>query len=72
MVQRGEVMSMDVQKGEITSVSGSTARVKSSVGARVSRPLKIPKHINTSELSKGTKVAYVVFEDMSGAILAVI
>lgn len=63
---------MNVQKGEIASVSGQTARVKSSVGGRISKPLTIPKHINQSELRKGTKVCYVIFEDMSGAILAVI
>lgn len=64
-------MSMNVRKGEIASIDGNRARVKSLLDGRISSLLSIPKHIDKRDLPKGTKVAFVIFEDATGAILAI-
>lgn len=63
----------EVKKGMITTINGSTARVQSLLKTGdVTKPLTIPSYIDTDSLSKGTAVAYTVFEDMTGVIIAVI
>lgn len=62
-----------IKKGIVTTVEGNRARVESAVKpGDVTRFLTIPDHINMEKLKKGTKVVYVVFEDMTGTIMAII
>lgn len=61
-----------VQKGVITTIDGGKARVQSMLKkGDITMPLTIPDHI-ADDLQKGTEVAYVVFEDMTGVILALV
>ncbi len=62
-----------VQKGTVTTIEGNTARVQSNLKeGDITRPLTVPTHIDITKLLKGTEVAYVVFEDMTGVILALV
>ena len=64
---------MLVEKGTVTTIEGNKARVQSTLKeGDITRPLTIPAHIDQTELRKGTEVAYVVFEDMTGVILALV
>lgn len=60
-----------VQKGTVTMVEGDKVRVMSAIKeGDITRPLTLAAGIDTDELDKGSEVAYVVFEDMTGIILA--
>ena len=60
-----------VQKGTVTAVDGNKARVMSTIKeGDITRPLPLANGIDAEELQKGSEVAYVVFEDMTGIILA--
>lgn len=61
----------EVLKGNVTTIEGDRARVMSLLKeGDITRPLTLAAGIDVEELRKGTEVAYVVFEDMSGVILA--
>lgn len=60
-----------IQKGTITTIEGDKARVQSILKeGDVTKPLKIADGIDTTALKKGTEVAYTVFDDMTGLIIA--
>lgn len=60
-----------VKKGTVTTIEGNKARVMSAIKeGDITRPLVLAKGIDAEELKKGSEVAYVVFEDMTGVILA--
>lgn len=61
-----------INKGTIASISGNTARViPTDAGAKPTSKITIPWHLrgSTGNLSKGTTVIYVEFEDSTGLLL---
>lgn len=61
-----------INKGTIASIEGNTARVvPSDKGARPTAKIVIPWHLRgaTGNLSKGTAVVYVEFDDGTGLLL---
>lgn len=61
-----------INKGQIASISGNTARVvPSDATARPTAKIVIPWHLrgDTGQLSKGTEVVYVEFDDATGLLL---
>ena len=62
----------NINKGTIASISGNTARVvPSDAGAKPTAKITIPWHLRgfTGNLSKGTAVVYVEFDDSTGLLL---
>lgn len=62
----------NINKGTIASISGNTARVvPSDAGAKPTAKITIPWHLrgSTGNLSKGTAVIYVEFDDSTGLLL---
>ena len=62
----------NINKGTIASISGNTARVvPSDAGAKPTAKITIPWHLrgSTGNLSKGTAVVYVEFDDSTGLLL---
>ena len=62
----------NINKGTIASISGNTARVvPSDAGAKPTAKITIPWHLrgSTGNLSKGTEVVYVEFDDSTGLLL---
>lgn len=61
----------NVYKGKINNidVENRTARVNINDTNNISAPLKIPHYIDINKLEKETPVAFVVFDDNSGAII---
>ena len=62
----------NINKGTIASISGNTARVvPSDAGAKPTAKITIPWHLrgSTGNLSKGTVVVYVEFDDSTGLLL---
>jgi hypothetical protein len=59
-----------IEKGKITSVYGSTARViPCSEAGLVSAQVVVPWYLRSGAISKGTEVVYAIFDDQSGIIL---
>lgn len=61
-----------INKGKIASIEGKTARVvPSDKGSRPTAKIVIPWHLRgaTGNLSKGTAVVYVEFDDGTGLLL---
>jgi hypothetical protein len=61
-----------ITKGRIASISGNTARViPSEANAKPTAKITIPWHLRdkTGNLSKGTVVVYVEFDDSTGLLL---
>lgn len=61
-----------INKGTISSIEGNTARVvPSDAGAKPTAKITIPWHLrgSTGNLSKGTAVVYVEFDDATGLLL---
>lgn len=61
-----------VNKGTIASISGNTARViPADAGTKPTAKITIPWHLRgaTGNLSKGTVVVYVEFEDSTGLLI---
>ncbi len=62
----------NINKGTIASISGNMARVvPSDAGAKPTAKITIPWHLrgSTGNLSKGTAVVYVEFDDSTGLLL---
>ena len=62
----------NINKGTIASISGNTARVvPSDAGGKPTAKITIPWHLrgSTGNLSKGTAVVYVEFDDSTGLLL---
>ncbi len=62
-------MDGNIRKGIVLSVEGQKVRVApmSNIGL-VSPNIQIAKHIDASELVKGSVVAYVIFDDYTGIV----
>jgi hypothetical protein len=61
-----------IEKGTIAAISGNTVRVvPSSASDRPTAQITIPWHLRgiAGNLSKGTEVAYVTFDDATGLLL---
>lgn len=61
-----------INKGQIASISGNTARVvPSDAGEKPTAKITIPWHLrgSTGNLAKGTEVVYVEFDDHTGLLL---
>lgn len=61
-----------INKGKIAGISGNTARViPSDASAKPTAMLVLPWHLrgDTGNLTKGTEVVYVEFDDSTGMIL---
>lgn len=61
-----------INKGQIASISGNTARVvPSDANAKPTAKIVIPWHLrgDTGQLQKGTEVVYVEFDDGTGLLL---
>ena len=61
-----------INKGTIGSIDGNTARVvPSDASAKPTAKIVIPWHLrgDTGNLSKGTEVVYVEFDDATGLLL---
>lgn len=61
-----------INKGTIASISGNTARVvPSDASAKPTAKITIPWHLRgaSGNLSKGTAVVYVEFDDSTGLLL---
>lgn len=62
----------NIYKGTIAGIEGNTARVlPSDAGAKPTAKIVIPWHLrgSTGNLTKGTPVVYVEFDDASGLLL---
>lgn len=60
-----------IKKGVVLSVEGKTARVAPMNNIELVSPeIQIADFIGDGVLTKGTAVAYVLFEDATGLILA--
>lgn len=65
-------MAGNVYKGVILSKQGYTAKVAPQNNLNlVTRPLMIPEHLRSVEITKGTIVVYAVFDDTTGIILSI-
>ncbi|MBQ9778833.1 MAG: hypothetical protein IJW22_07925 [Clostridia bacterium] len=61
-----------INKGQIASISGNTARVvPSDASAKPTAKITIPWHLrgDAGNLKKGTEVVYVEFDDSTGLLL---
>lgn len=61
-----------INKGTIAGIDGNTARVTpSDAGGKPTAKITIPWHLrgDTGNLSKGTSVVYVEFDDATGLLL---
>lgn len=63
-------MDGNIKKGTVLSIEGQKARVAPTSNIElVSQSIQIAEYI-TAELTKGSAVAYVIFEDQTGLIFA--
>ena len=64
-------MDGNIKKGTVLSIEGQTARVAPTSNIElVSQSIQIAKYIDAAELTKGSAVAYVIFEDQTGLVFA--
>ena len=64
-------MDGNIKKGTVLSVEGQKARVAPTSNIElVSQSIQIAEYIDAAELTKGSAVAYVIFEDQTGLIFA--
>lgn len=62
-----------IKKGSILSIDGNKARVAPINNINLVSPsIMIANYINLELINKGTMVAYVMFEDNTGLIFAVL
>lgn len=60
-----------IKKGTVLSIEGNKARVAPMNNPELVSPnVQIADYIDTEELTKGSPVAYALFEDMTGLIFA--
>lgn len=64
-------MDGNIKKGTVLSIEGQTARVAPMSNIElVSQNIQIAEYIDTEKMTKGSTVAYVIFEDQTGLIFA--
>lgn len=64
-------MDGNIKKGTVLSIEGKKARVAPTSNIElVSRSIRIAEYIDAADLTKGSAVAYVIFEDQTGLIFA--
>lgn len=60
-----------IKKGTVLSIEGNKARVAPMNNPELVSPsVQIADYIDAEELTKGSPVAYALFEDMTGLIFA--
>lgn len=60
-----------IKKGMVLSIEGKTARVAPMSNTElVSQSIQIADYIDNETLTKGSAVAYVLFEDSTGLVFA--
>lgn len=60
-----------IKKGTVLSIEGKTARVAPMSNIElVSQSIQIADYIDSETLTKGSAVAYVLFEDSTGLVFA--
>lgn len=60
-----------IKKGTVLSIEGKTARVAPMSNIElVSQSIQIADYIDIETLTKGSSVAYVLFEDSAGLVFA--
>lgn len=64
-------MDGNIKKGTVLSIEGQKARVAPMSNIElVSQSIQIAEYIDAAKLTKGSTVAYVIFEDQTGLIFA--
>ena len=67
----GLLMDGNIKKGTVLSIEGQKARVAPTSNIElVSQSIQIAEYIDAAKLTKGSAVAYVIFEDQTGLIFA--
>ncbi|MDD3139619.1 MAG: hypothetical protein PHX08_11690 [Lachnospiraceae bacterium] len=57
-----------INKGTVSSVDGTTARIQPSINGGITMPLTIPARLR-DVIKKKNEVVYVLFEDGTGIII---